>query len=311
MAHTIAQDIAQLRRFNRFYTVEAGLLTDGLLESPFTLTEARVLYELAHRKNATATELCRDLAIDAGYLSRILKRFVSRGLVKRTAAKNDARKALLRLTAAGRRAYAGLDRASNEEARGKLAPLSRKNSAALTGAMQTIEALLAPHAPAEASYVLRPLRVGDIGWIAHRQGILYAEEFGWDGSYEALAAEILAKFVQMFDPEWENAWIAEHDGEVVGSVFAVRKSKRVAKLRLLYVEPGARGLGIGKRLVDECVAFARAKGYARMTLWTQSCLTSARRIYEAAGFEQVASEEHHSFGKDLVGETWEIDLRTS
>lgn len=308
MANELAHDIAELRRFNRFYTVEAGLLAAGFLESDFSLTEGRVLYELAHREDATAAELCRDLGLDAGYLSRILKRFGSRGLVERTTAQGDGRKALLKLTANGHAAYAGLDRASNENARAKLAALSGRDRAALVGAMRKIERLL--HAPQGASdYVLRPPRIGDIGLLAHRQSMLYAQEHGWDGSFEALAARILAECIEGVDPEYERGWVAEQDGEVVGSVFLVRKSKRVAKLRMLYVEPSARGQGIGRRLVDECVAFARAKGYRTMTLWTQSCLASARRLYEAAGFTRVNEERHHSFGKDLVGETWEIDLR--
>ena len=308
MASELTNYIAQLRRFNRFYTVEIGLLAAGFLESEFSLTEGRVLYELAHREGATATDLCRELGVDAGYLSRILKRFQARGLVERTAAENDRRKALLRLTKAGHDAYDPLDRASNEDARAKLAMLSRRDRAELIGAMGRIERLLYREPPVHADYVLRPPRIGDIGWLAHRQGVLYAEEQGWDASFEALAAKILIDCIQDIDPQRERGWIAERDGEIVGSVFVVQKSKRVAKLRMLYVEPSARGLGIGRRLVDECVAFARAKGYARMTLWTQSCLTSARRIYEAAGFKLVKEEKHRSFGKDLVGETWEMDL---
>lgn len=308
MSESMARDIAQLRRFNRFYTVEVGLLGDGLYKTGFPLSEARVLYELAHRENVTAAELTRDLRLDAGYLSRILKRFSERGLIERVTARDDARKSLIRLTPAGHAAFAPLESASSEDARAKLAPLSKRNRAALASSMTTIESLLGRKAD-ETAFTLRPLRVGDIGWIAHRQGILYAEEYGWDGSYEALAAEILAEFVQKFDPQWERAWVAERNSEIVGSVFAVRKSKRVAKLRLLYVEPSARGLGIGRRLVDECVAFARAKGFRKMTLWTQQNLTAARTIYEKAGFKLVAEDKHHSFGKDLVGETWELDLR--
>jgi DNA-binding MarR family transcriptional regulator/GNAT superfamily N-acetyltransferase len=311
MASEIAREIAALRHFNRFYTVEAGLLADGLPKSDFSLTEARVLYELAHREDATAAELKRDLNLDAGYLSRILKRFSTRGLVERATDKDDARKALLTLTGAGREAYAGLDRASSEDARLKLAALSARNRTALVSAMAKIERLLdRKKAPARAAFTLRPPRVGDVGWIAHRQGLLYATEYGWDASFEALAAEILGAFVRDFDPEWERGWVAEQNGVPVGSVFAVRKSKKVAKLRLLYVEPSARGLGIGRRLVGECVAFARAKGYAKMTLWTQSSLTAARAVYEKAGFRLMAEERHHAFGKDLVGETWELDLRS-
>ncbi len=285
-----------------------GLLGRRLLASAFSLTEARILYEIANREHATATDLKHELSLDSGYLSRILERFVAGGLVARTTSKDDARKALLRLTPAGRDAFAALARASDEDARAKLARLSPEDRAALAGAMQTIERALGETAPA-APYALRPLKVGDIGWIAHRQGVLYAEEYGWDATYEALAAEILAAFVKNFDAEWERAWIAERNGVTLGSVFVVRKSKRVAKLRLLYVEPSARGLGIGRRLVEECIEFARAKGYRTMTLWTQQNLTAARAIYEKAGFRKVAEEKHHSFGKDLIGETWELDLR--
>jgi DNA-binding MarR family transcriptional regulator/GNAT superfamily N-acetyltransferase len=308
VATDIANDIVQLRRFNRFYTVEAGLLAAGFLKSEFSLTEGRVLYELAHRDEATAAELSRDLRIDTGYLSRILKRFVARGLVERKAATQDARKALLRLTAAGHAAYAPLDRASNEDARAKFASLDKRERTALVGAMAEIERLLQRKSAPEAGFILRPPRLGDIGWIAHRQAILYAEEHGWDASFEALGAKILAECMVHADPQRARGWIAERRGEVVGSVFVVPASRKVAKLRMLYVEPSARGLGIGRRLVDECVAFARAADYRSMTLWTQSCLGSARRIYNAAGFELTKEEKHHSFGNDLVGETWEIDL---
>ncbi len=309
VAGQLAADIAQLRRFNRFYTVEAGLLGNALLASPFSLTEARVLYELAHRDGPTASDLKRDLGLDAGYLSRILKRFETRGLVERHSAADDLRKAHIRLTADGRNAYAQLDRDSSEDARGKLAGLSARDRSALMSALGTIEHVLAREQPAKPGYVLRAPRIGDYGWIAHRQGVLYAEEYGFDASFEALVSEILAEFAKTFDPQWERGWIAERNGVVVGSVFAMRKSKRVAKLRLLYVEPSARGLGIGRRLVAECVAFAKAKGYAKLTLWTQANLLAARRLYEEAGFTLVDSEEHRSFGKDLVGETWELDLK--
>lgn len=308
-ASELADDIAQLRRFNRFYTVEAGLLGSALLNSPFSLTEARVLYELAQREDATASELRADLGLDAGYLSRILKRFETRGLIERTADEDDLRKAFIRLTADGQDAYAVLDRASSEVARGKLAGLPARDRAAMVNAMRKIERLLAPQRGNEGSYTLRAPRVGDFGWITHRQAVLYAQEYGWEESLEPLLAEILVQFARTDDPEWERGWIAERNGAIVGSVFVMRKSKRVAKLRLLYVEPSARGLGIGRRLVEECVTFAQAKGYAKLTLWTQANLGAARRLYEMAGFRLVDSQKRQSFGKDLVSETWELDLK--
>lgn len=308
MQAQLAAQIAALRRFNRFYTQQAGLLGEALFRSGYSLAEARILYELAHRERSTATELKRSLGLDAGYLSRILKRFAERGLVARTAAANDRRSSLLVLTSAGRAVFAGLDQAAQESARATLALLPPRAREGLVASMQRIEREIERPRKHGVPFTLRPPRVGDVGWIAHRQGILYAQEYGWDATYEALAAEILAKFVQEFDPERESGWIAERNGVIVGSVFVVRKSKTVAKLRLLYVEPSARGLGIGNRLVEECVAFARDRGYRKMTLWTQSNLAAARAIYEKAGFRLIAKKPHHSFGKDLIGETWEMRL---
>jgi DNA-binding MarR family transcriptional regulator len=300
--------IAAVRRFSRFYTSQLGLLGDGLLRSEFSLTEARVLYELAHREAPTATDLVRDLGLDAGYLSRILKAFDQRGLITRTPSPRDGRQALLVLTEAGRAAFAPLDQASQEEVRtliGRLTPMQTGN---LVAAMRTVEQLMGQGAPPAGGISLRGHRIGDLGWIAHRQALLYAQEYGWDESYEALAAEILAAFVKDNDPDKERSWIAERDGKVVGSVFVMRASDTVAKLRLLYVEPSARGLGLGRRLVDACIAFARDRGYRTLTLWTNDVLVPARRIYQQAGFTCVAREPHHSFGKDLVGETWELAL---
>jgi DNA-binding MarR family transcriptional regulator/N-acetylglutamate synthase-like GNAT family acetyltransferase len=270
----------------------------------------RILYELAQRDGLTATDLGRELGIDAGHLSRILKRFEQRRLLDRRAAPADARQSLLELTAAGRAAFAPLDRGSREQIAAWLAPLSPARSAELLHAMGSIERLLAPGPRAEPAvpYLLRPHQVGDIGWITHRQGLLYAEEYGWDESFEALVAEIAANFVKSFDATSERCWIAEREGEIVGSVFLVRQTRRIAKLRLLYVEPAARGLGIGARLTDECIRFARAKGYRTLTLWTNDVLVSARRIYQAAGFELAKEERHHSFGKDLVGQNWNLAL---
>jgi DNA-binding MarR family transcriptional regulator/N-acetylglutamate synthase-like GNAT family acetyltransferase len=305
-----ADAIEAVRRFSRFYTRRLGLLDEHLLASEFSLTEVRILYELAQRDGLTATDLGRELGIDAGHLSRILKRFEQRRLLDRRAAPADARQSLLELTAAGRAAFAPLDRGSREQIAAWLAPLSPARSAELLHAMGSIERLLAPGPRAEPAvpYLLRPHQVGDIGWITHRQGLLYAEEYGWDESFEALVAEIAANFVKSFDATSERCWIAEREGEIVGSVFLVRQTRRIAKLRLLYVEPAARGLGIGARLTDECIRFARAKGYKTLTLWTNDVLVSARRIYQAAGFELAKEERHHSFGKDLVGQNWNLAL---
>jgi DNA-binding MarR family transcriptional regulator/GNAT superfamily N-acetyltransferase len=302
------EQIADVRAFTRFYTRQIGLLEERLHKSAFSLTEARVLYELAHRNGLTATDLGRDLGLDAGYLSRLLKKFESRGFVTRAPSATDARQSVLSITEAGRKAFEPLDQASREDVAGLLGRLSAEHREAVVAAMQKLRRLLGQSREPATPYILRPLQVGDIGWIVHRQGVLYAREYGWDESYEALAAEILAGFVKSFDPEYENAWIAEREGEVVGSVFLMRKSAEVAKLRLLYVEPSARGLGIGRRLVDECIAFARAKGYKTLTLWTNDVLVSARRIYQAAGFQLTGEERHHSFGKDLVGQTWDLAL---
>jgi DNA-binding MarR family transcriptional regulator/GNAT superfamily N-acetyltransferase len=300
--------IAAVRRFNRFYTRRIGVLREGLHESPFSLTQSRVLYELAHRPPLTASALARDLTLDAGYLSRILRGFEAQGLVERTQSEADGRQSFIVLTEAGRAAFAPLDRGSRDEIGGLLATLTEPAQRRLVAAMETIGELLGEAPARQEPYRLRPHQPGDMGWIVHRHGVLYAEEYGWDESFEALVAEVAAAFIKSFDPRRERCWIAEKDGEIVGSVFLVRKSDEVAKLRLLYVEPSARGLGLGRRLVDECIRFARGAGYRRMTLWTNSILVAARRIYETTGFDLIASERHHSFGHDLVGETWERDL---
>ena len=272
-----------VRRFNRFYTRQIGVLDEGLLHSSFSLAEARVLYEVADRDRPAAAELGRDLGLDAGYLSRILRGLRKRGLV---------------------------DRRSRQEVGATLDGLSPRGQARLVEAMDTIEELLgaAPERSAGTAYVLRPPQPGDMGWVVHRHGALYAREYGWDERFEALVAGIVARFGQRFDPERERCWIAEKDGEIVGSVFLVQKSKAVAQLRLMLVEPRARGMGIGKRLVDECVRFARATGYRKITLWTNSVLGAARHIYERAGFRLVRQEAYEGFGHDLVSETWELKL---
>lgn len=302
------QRIAAVRRFNRFYTQRIGVLKEGLLESPFSLAQSRVLYELAHRRSATASALAKELGLDPGYLSRILRGFETEGLIVRTPSETDARQSSIALTDAGRAAFAPLDRASREEIAGLLERLPGPQQRRLVEAMRTIETLLGDPPAARPPYLLRPHRVGDIGWVVHRQGVLYAEEYGWDETFEALVAEVGAAFIRNFDPKRERCWIAEQDGAVVGSVFLVRKTDEIAKLRLLYVEPCARGAGIGQRLVEECLRFAKSVGYRRITLWTNSVLVAARRIYETAGFELVGSEPHRSFGHDLVGETWERHL---
>jgi DNA-binding MarR family transcriptional regulator/GNAT superfamily N-acetyltransferase len=294
-----------VRRFNRFYTRRIGVLHEHLLESEFSLTEARLLYELAHRKGLTGSELCRELGLDAGYLSRVISGFEKRGLVAKTRSSVDARVAELRLTDRGRAAFEPLNDASRSEVMAVLEGLSEPEQQQLVDAMGQIEGLLGDRGP---DYLLRDPQPGDMGWIVHRQAVLYAQEYGWNNQYEALVAEIVAKYVREFDPKRERCWIAERHGKVVGSVFVVREDDATAKLRLLYVDPIARGLGIGSRLVDECLRFARLAGYERMILWTNSVLVDARRIYERAGFHLVKEEPHHSFGKELVGQVWARDL---
>jgi DNA-binding MarR family transcriptional regulator/GNAT superfamily N-acetyltransferase len=303
-----AHGVEAVRRFNRLYTKQIGVLHERLLRSPFSLTEVRVLYELAHRQKPTATELCQELGLDAGYLSRILRGFEKRGLVDKAPSAADGRQSLLSLTAQGREVFAPLDARSNEEVGAMLSNLSAGQQNRLIAAMRTIGDILGPQPEQKTPYLLRPHQPGDMGWIVHRHGVLYAQEHGYDEHFEALVAEIVAEFVQKFDPKRERCWIAEKDGEIVGSVFLVEKSKTVAKLRLLLVEPAARGLGIGKRLVEECVRFGRQVGYKKITLWTQSDLYAARHLYKQAGFRLVHSKPHHSWGHDLVAEIWELKL---
>ena len=304
------QQVAAVRQFNRFYTRQIGLLQAGLLRSPFSLTEVRVLYELARCNGWTAAELAKDLGLDPGYLSRILQTFEQRRWLEREACAADGRQLTLRLAAKGRRAFAPLDRRSSREVADMLKRLSSKRQRQLVDSMRTIECLLSAEATTDqAPYLLRAPQPGDMGWVVHRHGVLYAEESGYDEHFEALVAEIVAQFVQNFDARRERCWIAERDGEIVGSVFLVKKSKMVAKLRLLLVEPSARGLGIGTRLVAECVRFARHTGYRKIMLWTQSELHAARHIYRAAGFRLVRKERHRDWGRDdLVAEIWALSL---
>jgi len=302
--------VERVRHFNRFYTRRIGVLREGLLDSSLSLTEARVLYELARRDKTTATEVRNELDLDAGYLSRILRGFQKRGWVRRTPANDDARRQLLSLTRSGRAAFEPLNARSDEEVRHLLKPLSPHLQTRVVDAMRRIEAGLEPNAAASGPYVLRTHRPGDMGWVVYRHGVLYSEEYGYDERFEALVAQIVSGFVQHLDTARERCWIAERDGERLGSVFLVAKSKQVAKLRLLLVEPSARGLGIGKRLVEECVRFARQCRYRKLVLWTQSELRAARHLYELSGFRLAGSEHHASWGRDdLVSETWELDLR--
>lgn len=305
---TFDRRVADVRGFSRFYTRQVGLLQDGYLESPFSVTEVRVLFELANREHAVAAELTKELGLDAGYLSRILASFRRRGLIERRRSAEDGRRTELRLTKRGGRVFGSLDARSRDDIGTQLARLAVPDQERLVGAMATVERLLGEPQASGASYVLRGPRSGDYGWVVQRHGAIYAEEYGWNDEFEGLVAGIVGTFVARVDPKRERCWIAERDGENVGCVFAVKQSASVAKLRLLLVEPSARGLGIGTRLVDECIAFSRAAGYKRLRLWTNSVLRAARHLYEEAGFELVAEESHHSFGKDLVGETWELRL---
>jgi DNA-binding MarR family transcriptional regulator/GNAT superfamily N-acetyltransferase len=301
--------VVAVRRFNRFYTRKIGVLHEGLLGSPMSLTEGRVLYELAQRGSATASQLAGELALDSGYLSRILAGFEKRGMLEKRPSAEDARQLILGLTDKGREMFATIDARSHEEIAQLLRPISDTDQARLITALATVETVLGGAQKAGApSYILRTHQPGDIGWIIHRHAVLYAEEYGWDETFEALVAKIAAAFIENFDHRRERCWIAERDGEIVGSVLLVKDTPEVAKLRLLYVEPKARGLGVGSRLVAECIGFARRSGYRRLTLWTNDILVSARRIYEAAGFSLVREEPHHSFGRDLVGQYWELPL---
>jgi DNA-binding MarR family transcriptional regulator/GNAT superfamily N-acetyltransferase len=298
-----------MRRFNRFYTRQIGLLDEDLLSSTFSLTQVRTLYELAQNGQTTAVELCKTMGLDAGYLSRILASFQKADLIEKEESARDARQTLLRLTRKGRKAFEPLNARSNEQVSRMLGKLPPAKQSELVRAMGTIESVLSPEDERPVSYLLRPHRPGDMGWVVWRHGLLYSQEYGYDERFEALVAGIVAEFVEKLDAARERCWIAEKDGENVGSIFLVKKSPAVAKLRLLLVEPSARGLGMGKRLVDECVRFARAAGYKKIMLWTQSELTSARRIYQGAGFELVGEKKHQSWSRnDLVAETWELKL---
>ncbi len=310
MSEALANQIETVRRFNRLYTKRIGVLDyQSLLGSPFSLAEARVLYELAHRPEPAATELGSELGIDPGYLSRILSAFERTGLVRRRRSPRDGRESFLSLTSKGRRTFATLVDARSARATGAmLRALSPAGRSRLARSLDGAGRLLGDSEPGGPVRLRRP-GPGDLGWVIHRHGVLYAREYGWDETFEALVAEVAASFLRKFDPKSERGWIAERNGETLGAVFLVRQSKAVAKLRLLYVEPTARGLGLGARLVSECVAFARRQGYQRIVLWTQSVLGAARHLYANAGFELVEQEKHIRFGHHLVAETWQLDLR--
>ena len=304
-----ASRIATVRAFTRSYTAALGVLDEHLLSSPFSLTEARVIYELAQRDVTEVADLRRSLGLDAGYLSRILSRFEATGLVTRARSGTDARRQRIRLTGAGRDAFAMLDTRSSEQVATLLGGMAEAEQRRLVDAMETVRAVLGPRPVAPSEPLVRPVQPGDLGWVVQRHGALYAQEYGWDRTFEGLVARIVADYAETADPTRENAWIAEIDGRRVGSVFLVADDDAsTARLRLLLVEPTARGRGLGTRLVDECVGFARGAGYTAMTLWTNDVLTAARRVYERAGFRLVREEAHHSFGHDLVGQHWHLDL---
>ena len=306
----IADDVAVFRRFNRMYTRFLGTLDEHLLDSPFSLAQARALYEIANRNSPRAKEIADELGMDAGYLSRILGKFETEGLLKRTTSKQDARHAELTLTAQGRSAFRKLNALSESQGRTVLERMPPTARSQFIYSLQTVDRILNETGDASPSCVLRPHRIGDMGWVVHREGIVYAEEYGWDETFEALVARIVDAFITNFDSKCERCWIAETDGQSVGHVFLVKHpdDPHTAKLRLLFVEPSARGLGLGHALVNECVQFARTAGYKKIVLWTQSILVAAHRIYDKAEFHLVKEEPHHSFGKDLIGQTWELDF---
>lgn len=305
------QRIAAIRRFNRFYTRQIGVLRKGYLDSPYSLGEMRVLYEIGHADNPTASDIARKLDLDAGYLSRVLLKFQKHGLVNRKTSEKDARQSHLAFTARGRKAFVSLEQRSQDYVATMLGKLEPAEQARLVAAMQEIETLLegaADKPKAKGACVLRPPKHGDFGWMVSRHAELYLQEYGWGEPFEGLCAGIVADFANKNDPARERCWIAELDGENVGSVMLVKDSDEVARIRLLLVDPKARGLGLGRRLVDECLRFAREAGYTKITLWTHSVLTAARHVYEQAGFTLTSSEKRHTWGKDVVAEYWDLEL---
>jgi DNA-binding MarR family transcriptional regulator/predicted GNAT family acetyltransferase len=309
MASTALQEqTSAVRRFNRLFTRQIGVLREGLLHSPYSLTEARIIFELAHASNLTASDLGNELGLDAGYLSRTLSKFEQQNLIEKTRSDTDGRQRLINLTSAGQKAFSLLDSRSKEEVSEMLSELSESDRVRLVEAMGTIEAILDHGFKYAEPFYLRHHEAGDMGWVIHQHGLLYRQEYGWDERFEALVAQICADFINNFDGQRERCWIAEVQGERVGSIFCVKASEDVAKLRLLLVAPEARGVGLGTRLVEECIRFARRAGYRKLTLWTNDVLVAAIRIYEKKGFQLVAEEPHHSFGHDLVGQNWDLML---
>lgn len=309
MANAILQEhISAVRRFNRFFTRQIGVLREGLLHSPYSLTEARIVFELANRSNLTASDLCKELGLDAGYLSRILNKLERQNLVEKTRSDDDGRQRLLSLTSEGQNAFALLDNRSSDEVSEMLGELNESDRIRLIEAMHTIEGILNHGFKYAEPFYLRHHEAGDIGWVIHQHGLLYNQEYGWDESFEALVAQICADFINNYDPQKERCWIAEMQGEQVGSIFCVKVNEDVAKLRLLLVVPKARGSKLGTRLVQECIRFAKRSGYKKLTLWTNDILVEARNIYEKNGFTLVEEEHHHSFGHDLVGQNWDLIL---
>ncbi|MGA7240186.1 MAG: bifunctional helix-turn-helix transcriptional regulator/GNAT family N-acetyltransferase [Bryobacteraceae bacterium] len=294
----------RIRGFNRFYTEKIGVLQEGLLQSPFSLAEARVLYEIAHAERPAAAAIGKRLNLDAGYLSRIVNRLLKAGVLSRTRSPADGRERILSLTHKGREQFVTLDRRSHEEVAALLRSLTPKCQMELVRSLESAQALLGAPKPAAALCVLRPHRPGDMGWVVQRHGEIYFQEYGWDERFEALVAEVVAAFIANFDARRERCWIAERDGERAGSIFLVAKSATVAKLRLLLVEPEARGAGLGLQLVEECLRFAKQAGYRQVVLWTNSNLIAARHIYEKVGFELIEEQRHRQFGPELTGQTW-------
>jgi DNA-binding MarR family transcriptional regulator/N-acetylglutamate synthase-like GNAT family acetyltransferase len=298
----------RIRHFNRFYTRKIGVLREGLLHSQYSLTESRILFELAYGKELTASDLSRELGLDPGYLSRILSKFESLGLITRTRSAKDDRARIIKLTNKGKKEFDVLDTRSREEILELLNDLTKENQDKLLKSMETIEEILAKKLKFAEPFFLRTHESGDMGWVTYRHGILYMEEYGWDEHFEALVAQIVSDFINNFNPKKERCWIAEINGEIVASVFVVEDNETDAKLRLLLVEPKARGLGLGTRLVEECIRFSRRVGYKKLKLWTNDVLLDARNIYQKKGFKLVEKNKHHSYGHDLIGENWELEL---
>ncbi|NKF49006.1 GNAT family N-acetyltransferase [Shewanella sp. WXL01] len=299
--------VYEVRSFNRFHTKLVGALDEGLLASNFPLVQVRILFELANNENLAAADLIERLSIDRGYLSRMISALSQQGLINKAPDAKNKKRIVLSLSDSGKAIFDQLDSASSREIGELISTLSRQERSELVSALRKVRRMLGEQ-PSKREYSLREPKPGDMGWITHRQGLLYNNEYQWDWKFEALVSQIVGNFVVNFNPEYERCWIAEMNGEVVGSVFIVRESDTTAKLRLLYVEQAARGLGLGQKLVDECISFSRTKGYQRIELWTNSVLHSARKIYEAAGFKLIKEEPHHSFGQDLIGQVWALDL---